>query len=513
MRKIVVFTILSFSLAGCIPSTVIPDIKNIEPSKSPSTIISSIPTATATAPIVEVSPTAQPVETSLPTSTPTPVETSTPIVEQTKTPLYIGLNKVYDSITSGTSELPDNDIQKAEDDLYSINPSFVVIDLNQKIVDPSYQGKNYFSWKYYDKIYNYLKDRKIDIYFTIKFDKFIDNKSSPKDSIQEEFIIEAVKKYIQYDNNIYWVIGEKINDPNSTVGTPKDYITYLSRISKIIKKEDSKAKVYAGSISQGEIFGKDYIETNENLLSYINLGIGDLVDGFLFENYFLSVSTYYNADSNLPFSGLNYMSSKQYYESIKELLLKKGLKNKELILRTGTFGGDILEKIKQTEVEQGNENFKAIIYAKTLGFDKLFLDRFYDYDSTNAQDFFSRTGLIKVYNKDAHTKKTSYWSFKFMTDKLNGVTFKEKIEGLPSNIEGYIFKKENKNYYIVWNNDKEFSGSVSIPVKEKSGVIYYSADQISTLGSSIEFQTPTSGKYTINFAIDNLNPKILETVD
>lgn len=512
MKRIVLFTVLSFSLAGCIPTTMVPDLKTVTSSTSPSTNNSVVPTIKPSLdPIVSPTPTVVASTTPSVSPIPTTVPSST-IKEEIKTPLFIGLNKVYDSITSGISELPDNDIQRVEEDLYLLNPSFIVIDLNQKIVDPNYEGKNSFSWKYYDKIFNYLKDRKIDIFFTIKFDKFIDNKSSPSDTKQEEFITEAVKKYSSSDNNVYWIVGDKINDSNNTVGTPKDYINYLDRVSKIIKKENNTAKIYAGSISQGEVFGKDYIETSENLLSYINLGIQNYVDGFIFENYFLSVNKYYETDNTSPFSGLNYRSSKMYYDSIKEILNKKGIKNKEIILRTSTFGGDTLDKITQTEIEQGNETIKAFVYAKSLGFDKVFIERFYDTNSTSSQDFFSRTGIIKIYN-NSYTKKTSYWTFKFLSDKLNGSTFREKIEGLPSNLEGYVFKKENKNYYVIWNNDETFEGSASIPVKEKSGVIYYSADQVSTLGSSIEFQTPSSGKYTVNFAIDNLNPKILETVD
>ncbi|MFN4149720.1 MAG: hypothetical protein ACK4IX_02160, partial [Candidatus Sericytochromatia bacterium] len=512
LRKVILATVLSFSIVGCMPSTMVPDLKTVVQSTSPSTITSVMPsvsqTVTAT-PSTIVEPT--PVTSSSAITTPI-VTTSPTIKEEIKTPLNIGINKVYDNISSGLSTLPDNEIQRIEEDLTLLNPSFIAIELNQKIVDSNYQGKDYFTWKYYDKMMDYLRKKNVDVFFTIKFDKIINNKSTPTDTHQEEFIIEAIKRYSFEENKVSWIIGEKINDIGSSIGTQRDYINYLDRISKLIKKNDSSAKVYAGTISQGEVFGKDYIETNENLLSYLNMGIQNFVDGFVFENYFLSVNTYYLADNTLQFSGLNYKSLNSYYTSIKELLLKNGIKDKELILKTGTFGGETIEKVRQEEVEQGNENFKAFVYSKVLGFDKVMIDRFYDVDSNNAQEFLSRTGLIKVYG-DSYTKKDSYWSFKFLTDKLNGAMFKEAITGLPSNLEGYIFKKDNKNYYIVWNNNKDFKDNISISIKEKSGTAYYSANQISTLGSSIEFQTPASGKYTINFALDNLSPKILETVD
>lgn len=512
MRKVILSTILSLSIVGCVPSTMVPDIKTVVTSASPSMSASITPSITPTPSIdASIVPTPTPVSTSSVIVTPTSSISPT-IKEDIKTPLNIGINKVYDNISSGISTLPDNDIQKVEEDITLLNPSFVAIELNQKIVDPNYQGKDYFSWKYYDKMMDYLRKRSIDVIFTIKFDKIINNKSTPTDTHQEEFINEAVTRYSFEGHKISWIIGDKINDIGSSIGTQRDYINYLDRISKIIKKNDSTAKIYAGTLSQGEVFGKDYIETNENLLSYINMGIQNLVDGFVFENYFLSVNTYYLADNTLQFSGLNYKSLSNYYTSVKEILAKNGIKDKELILKTGTFGGETIEKIRQEEVEQGNENFKAFIYSKALGFDRVMIDRFYDSDSNNSQDFFSRTGLIKKYGESS-TKKDSYWSFKFLTDKLNGASFKETISGLPSNLEGYIFKKENKNYYIIWNNNAEFKDNVSISIKEKNGTAYYSANQISTLGSSIEFQTPTSGKYTINFALDNLSPKILETVD
>lgn len=510
MRKVILSTVLSFSLVGCVPSTMVPDLKTVVTSSSPSTIISVapslIPSSSATPSIIPT-----PVVTNSPVVTPT-VSVSPTIKEEIRTPINIGINRLYDSVASGVSTLPDNDIQKVEEDLTLLNPSFVAIELNQKIVDPNYQGEDSFSWKYYDKMMNYLRNKKVDVFFTIKFDKIINGKSTPTDTHQEEFIKEAITRYSFEQNKVSWIIGDKINYISSNIGTQRDYINYLDRISKIIRKNDASAKIYAGTLSQGEVFGKDYIETNENLLSYINMGIQDLVDGFVFENYFLSVNTYYLSDNMSQFGGLNYKALNDYYTSIKNLLATNGIKDKELILKTGTFGGETIEKIRQEEVEQGNENFKAFVYSKVLGFDKVMIDRFYDEDSNNSQDFFSRTGLIKIYG-DSSTKKDSYWSFKFLTDKLNGASFKEKITGLPTNLEGYIFKKDNKNYYIVWNNNAEFKDNVSISIKEKSGTAYYSANQISTLGSSIEFQTPTSGKYTINFALDNLSPKILETVD
>jgi hypothetical protein len=236
--------------------------------------------------------------------------------------LNFGITEPFKYVTDGLSDDIERDITDISKELLTLSPSFVIVNLNQKVVDPTLDVKD-LRWLMYDRIVEVLKNQNIEIMFLLKHEYLLTTTSSPTTTNYEEFLKKFFERY--KDNKISFVIGEKINDPNSLPGTQRDYLNFLIRNYSYIKTVAPDKKVYAGSFVQAEPFGKDENFTAENLLSYLNMGMDKYCDGYVFENLFLSGRAFDNRDSKTFFSGTDYTLSNKYYSVISEILKKRKL--------------------------------------------------------------------------------------------------------------------------------------------------------------------------------------------
>jgi len=284
-------------------------------------------------------------------------------------------------------------------------------------------------------------------------------------------------------------------------------MTFLSQTNRVIKEQSPNAKVYAGSIIQGEISGGNYEKTMDEFLSFINMGLAKYSDGFVFEIYSFAKGVD-NTDTSSIFGYTDYKLLGNYYNAIKDLLEFKKLTNKEIILSTGTFGGETIENIKQTEEDQSYDILKRFVYGTSLGFDKIYLPKLVDNDFTESLNFINSSGLIRNYNT-INIKKDAYYTYEMIATKLKNAVYKGQIPNLPLYKDGYIFETSKNIYYIIWNNDKDINDKeiseyyVKIELKSPKGKLY-------TNRTVVNFDMGTKKEFEINFRIDPLVPRIIE---
>lgn len=482
---------------------------------SPSVAVSNKPTISpSTTPSIAITPQASASVVSTPSATSTPISNSTGITiipTEKKLKFEIGMNNMYKNITSGKSE----DYQKEINDnityFNEIKPSFLIIDLEQKLVNPTYTEKD-FSWAHYDKIFESTKNGNMEVFLKIKFNQIYNDKSSPSLSSYQTFLINFIERY--QDSKISFIIGEKLNDDSvfSGVGTRVDFISFLAITYNTIKNKAKDKNIYLGDLEQSELFGTNKYKMIDDLLSFINLGADKYTDGFIFDIYSLATNVT-NENRATILTDTNYIIIKDYYEKIMQLLKKKGLENKKLFLSTGTYGGDIIENVKQDPQQQANELIRQLIYSKYSGFDYVFLPKLFDRLPNEPEErLFNKFGLIS-YDNFNFDKKISYWNIKFLNDRLKGATLVGALSGLPDKFEGYVFEKEDKTKsYVIWSNDPKTSTSIAIPVESKNAKVYVSPTDSDRLSTPIPAFADEKGTIVLSFYANNTNPRIIELV-
>lgn len=491
----------------------------ITTSTSPSAIISVNPTiqpslSSSVTPSSTSTPQATPSSSILPSPTSTPVKNSSGIsiipVEK-KLKFELGMNNAYKKITDGKSDDYQRDVNNNKDYFSELKPSFIIVNAEQKLVNPTY-GEKDFSWAYYDKIFESVKDITSEIFVKIKFNQIYNDKSSPSLAGYQLFLTNFIERYPDY--KISFIVGEKLNDDStfSGIGTKSDFMNFFAITYNTIKNKDKTKNIYLGSLEQSELFGTNKYKMIDDLLSFINLGADKYTDGFIFDIYSLATDVS-NPDRTTILFDTNYTILKDYYDKITQLLKSKGLANKKLFLSTGTFGGEIVQSVKQEPQQQGNELIKQLIYSKYAGYDYVYLSRLFDrLPDESSESIFNKFGLI---NFDNYTfdKKISYWDIKFLVDKLKGTTLVGVLRGLPEKCEGFVFEKEDKSkLYIIWSNDPKMNGNISIPIETKNAKIYISPTDSDKNSTPIPVTANEKGDVFLSFYSNVANPRIIELV-
>lgn len=497
MRKL----LLLLFVVGC--TTIKPNVK--ENLTSPSPILTIKPTSPATPSV---------------TITSSPISTATPIPSQAnsdqikvvdlpkKNKLTLGISNVYKIITSNLSTDYQKDARERNEYINELKPSYVILDLNQKLINPDLDAKN-FNWNYYDKVVYNIKDSNVAVFFRINFDQIYDGKSSPTLTNYQTFLETLLDRYKDY--NISFIVGDKLNDQNNFSGkiTQRDFVNFLASTYNIIKYKDKTRSIYLGSFEQSEFFGSPNNKMVEDLLTYINMGVMKYSEGIVFEIYNLAVNVS-NDSENTILNNTNYRITFDYYKKITDLLKQRNIENKKLILSTGTFGGNILQGVSQNPQQQANEIIRQIVYSTSIGFDNIYLPNFLD--SEVNSNIFKNFGLINTEN-DEITRKTAYWTTKFVLDKLKNTTSLGQIANLPKDYDGFIFQKDDmRMYYVLWNNNEKLKDNLKISLGTKSAKLYVSPSDDDRLSTPIGISADDKGFFNISFNSNNLNPRIIEVV-
>ncbi len=519
MKKIILlplilttFSCTSTPVANISPSASITPSASASVSPVPS--LTPTPSAASPAPIISASPTAIPGISPSPTVIPSP---STDLSNRIFTP---GIGRFFSSLTDQTSIDVSKDRRVSAENTGELNPDFIVIDMRQKLADSNSDGvvdDKDKGWGFYDDIFEEIKTAKVNVnvIFAVKADEIPTQTTTPNLSAYSLFMKEAANHF-NYPN-VSWMIGEKINGDKFFPNKQKDYLNFLEKGYNSVKSVSKTIPVYAGSLVQAEISGKPVYFTAENLLSYINLGIGKYCDGFSLDFYSYSVETS-QLETNTQYPGTNYKLISEYYKVLREVLDNKNLKDKKLFLGSTTYNSDIVGGVAQSEEAQANYNFRAMVYGTISGFDKVYLPKFLNEQNENTSGFFENVGLIggNPGNESLGQKKLSYWSYKYITGKLKGAVYKNKMNNLPKGVEGFVFEKNSHKLYVIWNDNfgpenLKLYDTVAVNIEGKKGKIYtlpYS-NEINGLEDSFSLEGENK-TVNLHFNTHTLVPRIIE---
>jgi len=133
------------------------------------------------------------------------------------------------------------------------------------------------------------------------------------------------------------------------------------------------------------------------------------------------------------------------------------------VTEMGTYSGDPVDfpfeaLPYQSEEQQTADLLKRFVYPVSLGIEKVFpafglIEGFNDNDG-----YFSHTGLIYdgwgSNDRGYGVKKIGYYTYKLMTQKLEGAAFDQELVGLPANVHGYAFARAGGSpITVLWYDD------------------------------------------------------------
>jgi hypothetical protein len=242
---------------------------------------------------------------------------------------------------------------------------------------------------------------------------------------------------------LYWQIG---NEPEGRV-KPEEYMQLLEYAYKAVKKANPRCQVILAGLEVKPGPEPTFID------SIFQSGAGayfDIMDIHIFGNA----------------RGEYHQIEKKYFETQK-ILKKYGITKPIWITETGTASGTFIfprepdKQFSQSEKEQAIDLVRRYMVSLGLGIKKVFWawGLIEDYGFMGWKDgFFDHTGLI--YNglglDDAgpFVKKLSYYSYKKMTEKVEGADWSKtsRMPGLPLGIYGVRFIKSGKPVYVLWSD-------------------------------------------------------------
>jgi hypothetical protein len=242
---------------------------------------------------------------------------------------------------------------------------------------------------------------------------------------------------------LYWQIG---NEPEGRV-KPEEYLQLLQYAYTAVKKANPRCQVILAGLEVRTAPEPTFID------SILKSGAGAYFD-------ILDIHIFGNA------RGEYHQIEKKYLETQK-ILKKYGITKPIWITETGTASGTFIfpmepdKKFSQTEKEQAIDLVRRYMVSLGLGVKKVFWawGLVEDYGFMRSIDgFFDHTGLI--YNglglDDAgpFIKKLSYYSYKKMTEKLDGADWSKtnRMSNLPLGINGVRFIKSGKPVYVLWSD-------------------------------------------------------------
>ena len=305
-------------------------------------------------------------------------------------------------------------------------------------------------------------------------------------------------KYWQVCNDFFDVCGGKEQCRNNLYA--KKYAEVQRITYQAVKLADPSASVLIAGDTASEYYPAVLKELGGKYV--------DIIDRHIFGN------------------DLNY-SPKETFDYIKTSLQAAGFDLSKLrfwITETGTYSGDPLPSPKgvdepyQSEKQQANSLVKRYVSDLSYGIEKIFwawnIMESFRRDCT----FFDYTGLIYDgcdcsngkyvcqknigYDLGKDVKKLAYYSYKLMTEKLEGSDW-DNISKVQEANEIYIYKfnKAGKNIWVAWNDNSgtqqvTISGVSSTKVKVTEAVPKYaSGKEVIDYSSAFntEIKTVSSG--------------------
>ncbi|MBF0433691.1 MAG: T9SS type A sorting domain-containing protein [Fibrobacteria bacterium] len=281
----------------------------------------------------------------------------------------------------------------------------------------------------------------------------------PVDSVQyKRFVTKLVERYDGDGKDDmpglvnpvrYWQVG---NEPTFII---KDFAELMKITYLAAKVADSSVQMMIGGVSS---FPSDYIQrfnkTWQPILSTLG---GKYIDIMDFHWYGTAGGEYRFIDTK---------TGQDAYNRIRQLMDSCGYDSKLPVWVTemGSYSGDPKDITMfglvplQTEAQQALDYLKRHVYSFARGVKKIF-PAFGLMEGFKQDDgYFDHTGLIYdgalTSDLGLGVKKLGYYSYKLMTEKLEGVDLEKVVsisDGSTDNIHTYRFVKSGGTYvYVAW---------------------------------------------------------------
>ena len=269
-------------------------------------------------------------------------------------------------------------------------------------------------------------------------------------------------------------IWKLTTEPDWLTGTLDGYDDLLYLTYTAMKEADADARLangavpghpycYLGHCGRQKGFEAHYVPMLQNLSGrcreFCNGFNGECsvncLDYFFIHWYFAGLDDYRIHDSATNEDVLSYL---------RQTLDRNGFNVPIWIANTDTFSGDpddtrAYEIVERSESQQADDIVKTHVYALSRGVEKVIMEGFMEgYDGVKGCTYFNLVGLIydgqlkECGDLGFGIRKLSYYSYKLMTEKLEGSDWKnvETITGLPSNVYAYKFLKNNQPVWVLW---------------------------------------------------------------
>ncbi|GBD96183.1 MAG TPA: hypothetical protein ENG83_06565 [Nitrospirae bacterium] len=240
----------------------------------------------------------------------------------------------------------------------------------------------------------------------------------------------------------YWQVDNEPNALTKTGYAGLQQITYMA-----IKEACSDCQVLIGGATGFPDNFADNFSVYAQILSDLN---GQYVDIFDFHWY--------------GFADGDYHESKDACDLVRSKLNEYGFGNIPVwITEMGSHSGTITWEdpyngLYQTEAQQAEDYLKRFIYPLSFGVKKIFpaFGLIEGFKQNNG--YFDHTGLLYDGedpdvgdDKGLGIKKLGYYSYKLMTEKLEGSDW-DKIRTIQEsgNVHIYKFTKDNNSIYVAW---------------------------------------------------------------
>lgn len=299
------------------------------------------------------------------------------------------------------------------------------------------------------------------------------------------FIEAAVERYDR-DGNAdmpglrfpirYWMSLSEPDNPRDWDDTPENYAILIKTMYKAIKRADPNGKLVIHG-SAGAIGGGVKAYKTDGFFYRVFKRLKEIIPAEQYRDFIWGF--HYTTDAG------TYLISEDLIKSMNRLTkdfgfglfpvwitetgtfsgaLSPGIREEKFLSQTGRNRKPFLKhpelgqmkgkSLSQTEPQQAGELTKRFVFNIVSGVEKVFWVRLID--SSFEVGPFKGVGLVTLEGR----KKLSYYTYKFMIDKMEGCDWdktKTIISG-NSGIHAYKFVKKGKGLYVAWRDNSKGNG-------------------------------------------------------
>jgi len=240
----------------------------------------------------------------------------------------------------------------------------------------------------------------------------------------------------------YWQAENEPNLPHWG-GTPEQYASLLRYTYEAAKQADPQCKIVIGGVGGWVGHGP-----NSSLLGFrrFYLPVLKQLGGTGFDVF--DYHWYGNASGD-------YRGYGEVHREVRAALDRHGFERVPIwITEMGSFSGRPRRNPPQSESQQAADLVRRYVYPLSLGVEKVFWAFGLVEGFKRDNDYFDHTGLIYDGrdNDDLGRgrRKLAYFTYKLMTEKLEGKRFRSEVPDLPDNVYGYRFGRDADTITVIW---------------------------------------------------------------